>query len=165
MQLGWKGTVVVMLKTQIGLGVLTVPQVFETLGLIPGAICVVVVGSMITWSNYIVGAFKLRHPNVYGIEDIGRIFLGRFGYEFFGWLFAVCKLTCFVRVCVLIVINARRLGFHCERVIYRFCYWPECIDVSRCMYCHLRCYISTRRVRLRHYPDARAHLLACVGWN
>ncbi|KAL4787720.1 transmembrane amino acid transporter protein-domain-containing protein [Aspergillus varians] len=87
--LGWKGTVVLMLKTQIGLGILTIPQVFETIGLIPGVICVFVVASMITWANYIVGVFKMRHPGVYGIEDVGRIFLGRFGYEFFGWLFAI----------------------------------------------------------------------------
>ena len=79
-----------MLKTQIGLGALTVPQVFEVLGLIPGAICVLVVAGMITWANYIVGTFKLRHRGVYGIEDVGRIFLGKFGYEFFGWLFALC---------------------------------------------------------------------------
>ncbi|KAM0548830.1 hypothetical protein ACHAPJ_009686 [Fusarium lateritium] len=89
--LGWKGSIVVMLKTQIGLGILSIPKVFEVLGLIPGTICVIVVASMITWSNCIIGSFKLRHPDVYGIEDVGRIFLGRFGYEFFGWLFAICE--------------------------------------------------------------------------
>lgn len=83
-----------MLKTQIGLGVLAIPQVFETLGLIPGVLCVVLIGSMITWSNYIVGVFKLRHPDVYGIEDVGKLFLGQFGYEFFGWLFSICKCNC-----------------------------------------------------------------------
>ncbi|KAH0429608.1 amino acid transporter [Colletotrichum camelliae] len=87
--LGWKGSIVVMLKTQIGLGVLTIPKVFAVLGLIPGIICVIVVASMITWANYVVGAFKLRHPNVYGIEDVGRMLMGKFGYEFFGWLFAI----------------------------------------------------------------------------
>jgi amino acid permease len=80
-----------MLKTQIGLGVLAIPSVFETLGLITGVICVLVIGSMITWSNYMVGVYKMRHPNVYGIEDVGRNLLGRFGYEFFGWLFVICK--------------------------------------------------------------------------
>ncbi|KAF4876323.1 N amino acid transport system protein [Colletotrichum siamense] len=87
--LGWKGSIVVMLKTQIGLGVLTIPKVFAVLGLIPGTICVIVVATMITWANYVVGAFKLRHPTVYGIEDVGRMFMGKFGYEFFGWLFAI----------------------------------------------------------------------------
>lgn len=82
-----------MLKTQIGLGVLTVPETFSVLGLIPGTICVVLVAAMITWSNYIIGDFKLRYPDVYGIEDVGRIFLGRFGYECFGIMFAICELT------------------------------------------------------------------------
>ncbi|KAF2993415.1 hypothetical protein E8E14_001373 [Neopestalotiopsis sp. 37M] len=87
--LGFKGAVVLMLKTQIGLGVLTVPETFSVLGLIPGTICVVLVAAMITWSNYIIGDFKLRYPDVYGIEDVGRIFLGRFGYECFGIMFAI----------------------------------------------------------------------------
>lgn len=55
-----------MLKTQIGLGVLTIPQTFSVLGLLPGIICVVLIAAMITWSNYIIGIFKLRYPNVYG---------------------------------------------------------------------------------------------------
>ncbi|KAF4989517.1 hypothetical protein FDECE_14683 [Fusarium decemcellulare] len=77
----------------IGLGILTIPKVFQVLGLIPGSICVIVIASMITWSNCIIGSFKLRHPSVYGIEDVGRIFLGRFGYEFFGWLFAILMVV------------------------------------------------------------------------
>ncbi|KAJ3538592.1 hypothetical protein NM208_g5836 [Fusarium decemcellulare] len=91
--LGWKGSIVVMLKTQIGLGILTIPKAFQVLGLILGTICVIVIASMITWSNCIIGSFKLRHPSVYGIEDVGRIFLGRFGYEFFGWLFAISSAS------------------------------------------------------------------------
>ena len=83
-----------MLKTQIGLGVLTIPQTFSVLGLIPGIICVVLIAAMITWSNYIIGVFKLRYPNVYGIEDVGRMFMGNFGYEFFGVMFAICKSKC-----------------------------------------------------------------------
>ncbi|ETS74135.1 hypothetical protein PFICI_14001 [Pestalotiopsis fici W106-1] len=91
--LGWKGTVVLMLKTQIGLGVLTIPQTFSVLGLIPGTICVVLIAAMITWSNYVIGIFKLRYPNVYGIEDIGQMFMGKFGYEFLGIMFAIYWIT------------------------------------------------------------------------
>ncbi|KAL9093944.1 MAG: hypothetical protein Q9165_003867 [Trypethelium subeluteriae] len=87
---GWKGTTVLMLKTQIGLGVLSIPQVFDSLGLIPGIICLLVVGVMTTWSDYIVGRFKLRHADVYGIDDVGRKLFGRIGYEIFGITFALC---------------------------------------------------------------------------
>jgi len=86
---GWKGTCVLMLKTQIGLGVLSIPQVFDSLGLIPGVICLLVISAMTMWSNYIVGVFKLRHPDVYGIDDVGRKLFGRIGYELFGIIFAL----------------------------------------------------------------------------
>ncbi|KAH7397463.1 transmembrane amino acid transporter protein-domain-containing protein [Pyrenochaeta sp. MPI-SDFR-AT-0127] len=86
---GWKGTTVLMLKTQIGLGVLSIPQVFHSLGLIPGVICLLIIATMTSWSNYIVGVFKLRHPDVYGIDDVGRKLFGRVGYEFFGITFAL----------------------------------------------------------------------------
>jgi amino acid permease len=80
-----------MLKTQIGLGVLSIPQVFHTLGLIPGVICLLIIAAMTSWSSWIVGVFKLRHPDVYGIDDAGRKLFGRFGHEFFGITFALCK--------------------------------------------------------------------------
>lgn len=86
---GWKGTAVLMLKTQIGLGVLSIPQVFHTLGLVPGLICLLVIAAMTSWSNWVVGVFKLRHPDVYGIDDVGRKLFGRVGYEFFGITFAL----------------------------------------------------------------------------
>ncbi|KAI9652630.1 MAG: hypothetical protein M1821_008349 [Bathelium mastoideum] len=86
---GWKGTAVLMLKTQIGLGVLSIPQTFDTLGLIPGVICLLIVAIMTSWSDYIVGRFKLRHADVYGIDDVGRKLFGRIGYEVFGITFAL----------------------------------------------------------------------------
>lgn len=80
-----------MLKTQIGLGVLSIPAVFHSLGLIPGVIALLVIAAMTSWSNYIVGVFKMAHPDVYGIDDVGRKLFGRAGYEFFGLTFALCK--------------------------------------------------------------------------
>ncbi|KAJ4323870.1 hypothetical protein N0V94_001654 [Neodidymelliopsis sp. IMI 364377] len=86
---GWKGTAVLMLKTQIGLGVLSIPAVFHSLGLIPGVIVILIIAVMTSWSSYIVGVFKLRHPDVYGIDDVGRKLFGRIGYEVFGVTFAL----------------------------------------------------------------------------
>ncbi|KAI9926583.1 hypothetical protein MW887_004351 [Aspergillus wentii] len=90
---GWMGTTALMLKTQIGLGVLSIPKVFDTLGIIPGIILLLVIAGMTTWSNWMVGVFKLRHPSVYGIDDVGKMLFGRFGFELFGaaytlyWIF------------------------------------------------------------------------------
>ncbi|KAI9369816.1 transmembrane amino acid transporter protein-domain-containing protein [Aspergillus egyptiacus] len=86
---GWKGTTVIMLKAQIGLGVLSIPQVFDTVGLIPGIIILLVISAMTAWSGWLVGVFKMRHPEVYGIDDIGRMLFGRVGYEVLGAMYAL----------------------------------------------------------------------------
>ena len=79
-----------MMKTQIGLGVLSIPAAFDTLGLIPGIIALIVIGLITLWSGYIVGAFKRRHPETYGIEDVGQKLFGRAGREVLGLAFALC---------------------------------------------------------------------------
>jgi amino acid permease len=81
-----------MMKTQIGLGVLSIPAVFDTLGLIPGVICLLVIAVITTWSDYIVGVFKLRHRAVYGIDDAGGLIFGRPGREVLG--IAFCLFEC-----------------------------------------------------------------------
>ncbi|KAJ0337241.1 hypothetical protein COL922a_006964, partial [Colletotrichum nupharicola] len=73
---GWYGTSCLMMKTQIGLGVLSFPAVFDTLGLIPGAIVLCTVAGITTWSNYIVGVFKVNHRSVYGVDDAGQLMFG-----------------------------------------------------------------------------------------
>ncbi|KAK9850480.1 hypothetical protein MYU51_011919 [Penicillium brevicompactum] len=85
---GWLGTTALMMKTQIGLGVLSMPLVFATVGLVPGNILLVAMGCITTWSNYMVGVIKLRHPQVYGIDDVGRMLFGRIGFEVFGAAYA-----------------------------------------------------------------------------
>jgi amino acid permease len=80
-----------MMKTQFGLGVLSIPQVFDSLGLIPGIICVLVIASVTTWSNYVVGSFKLNHREVYSIDDAGGLMFGRIGREVLGFVVCICK--------------------------------------------------------------------------
>jgi hypothetical protein len=38
-----------------------------------------------------VGQFKLRHPEVYGIDDAGGIMGGRLGKEILYWGFNICE--------------------------------------------------------------------------
>ncbi|KAJ5347595.1 transmembrane amino acid transporter protein-domain-containing protein, partial [Penicillium brevicompactum] len=76
---GFVGTVVLMMKTQIGLGVLAVPTAFDTLGIVPGVICLSLVACIITWSNCVIGTFKLNHPEIYSIDDAGALIFGRIG--------------------------------------------------------------------------------------
>jgi amino acid permease len=80
-----------MVKTQVGLGVLSIPSTFDVLGIVPGVICLCSIAAITTWSNYMVGVFKLRHPEVYGIDDVGHLILGRLGREILGLGFCLCK--------------------------------------------------------------------------
>lgn len=80
-----------MIKTQIGLGVLSIPSVLDTLGMGPGLVVLIVIGGITTWSNYVIGTFKKNHPSVYGIDDVGQKLFGRAGKEFFAVVFVLCK--------------------------------------------------------------------------
>lgn len=81
---GWIASAVLMMKTQFGLGVLSIPSVFDTLGMIPGVICLVVMGIVTTWSGYAMGVFKLNHREVYGLDDAAGLMLGNIGRNFYG---------------------------------------------------------------------------------
>lgn len=93
LQVGWVAAIILLLKSQIGLGVLSVPSAFNTLGMAPGLILLVVIATITTWTGYVIGTFKLNHPEVYGIDDTGAIIFGRWGREFLAiafclyWLF------------------------------------------------------------------------------
>ncbi|GAB7328600.1 hypothetical protein MBLNU13_g00544t2 [Cladosporium sp. NU13] len=86
---GWLGTSVLMMKTQIGLGVLSIPLVFDTLGMIPGIIVLIAIAMITTWSDYIVGIFKINHPEVYGIDDVGKVIFGKPGQIVLGTAFVL----------------------------------------------------------------------------
>jgi amino acid permease len=93
---------VLMIKTQIGLGVLSIPSVLDTLGMGPGLVVVIAIGVITTWSNYVIGTFKKNHPSVYGIDDVGYKLFGRAGREFFYVVFVLCEYySMTVTTCVL----------------------------------------------------------------
>jgi amino acid permease len=85
----WWGSSIIMMKTQIGLGVLSIPAAFDALGLIPGILSLLAIGGITLWSGYMVGTFKMRHPETYGIEDVGQKLFGRAGREVLGLAFAL----------------------------------------------------------------------------
>ncbi|KAJ5464858.1 uncharacterized protein N7458_000544 [Penicillium daleae] len=82
--LGWMGTSILMMKTQIGLGVLSIPSAFDALGLVPGVICLIIIAVTMSWSGYMVGVFKLNHREVYGIDDATGLIFGPIGREILG---------------------------------------------------------------------------------
>lgn len=80
-----------MMKTQIGLGVLSIPVAFNSLGVIPGVIVLCLIAGITTWSDFIIGTFKLRHREVYGIDDVGELLFGKAGRIVLGTAFCLCK--------------------------------------------------------------------------
>lgn len=102
---GWMGTVVLLFKSQVGLGVLGIPAALDHLGLVPGVIIILLVAVMTTWAAWMVGQFKANHPGVYGIDDAGRIIAGKVGREFFFWAF------------ILRESQSDALGQHCKELI------------------------------------------------
>ncbi|RAH56725.1 hypothetical protein BO85DRAFT_469414 [Aspergillus piperis CBS 112811] len=76
---GFIGTVILMMKTQIGLGVLAIPSALDVLGMVPGIICLFIIYCITTWSGYIVGTFKINHRDVYSIDDAGALMFGSVG--------------------------------------------------------------------------------------
>ncbi|WWC88616.1 uncharacterized protein L201_003529 [Kwoniella dendrophila CBS 6074] len=91
---GWLGTTVLLIKSQIGVGVLSVPSVLSVLGIVPGIICLWIISGIICYSDYVLGQFKRRHPEVYGIDDVGYLlFRGKIGRDVIAvmyWLFMTC---------------------------------------------------------------------------
>lgn len=85
------GSAVLMMKSQIGIGVLSIPVAFDALGIVPGVICLLAIGGITTWSDYIIGVFKLRHPEVYGIDDVGHLLFGKTGRIVLGAAFCLCE--------------------------------------------------------------------------
>ncbi|CAH0046100.1 unnamed protein product [Clonostachys solani] len=79
--LGWIATVALMAKTQIGLGVLSIPDTFDKLGIVPGVLCLIAVSASTTWSGYMVGSFKRNHPDVYSLDEAGFKMFGAVGRE------------------------------------------------------------------------------------
>jgi len=72
---------IIMIKTMMGLGVLSIPAVFDTLGLIPGIICLLAVAAISTWAAVQIQHFKINHPGIYGVDDAGEMMVGRIGKE------------------------------------------------------------------------------------
>ncbi|CAK1368228.1 N amino acid transport system protein [Cercospora beticola] len=109
---GWIGTIILMMKTQIGLGVLGIPSALHSLGMVPGVIILLIIGVMTTWTGYMVGQFKLRHPEVYGIDEAGKIMGGKIGREILYWGFNVYFIFLAASAMIGISIGLNSLSSH-----------------------------------------------------
>jgi amino acid permease len=70
-----------MLAENVSLGVLALPQALAVLGLLPGVLCICLLGITATYTGYLIGEFKLAHPSVQSYADCGFMIAGPLGRE------------------------------------------------------------------------------------
>ncbi|WOO80067.1 N amino acid transport system protein [Vanrija pseudolonga] len=88
------GAFALLTKANIGLGVLSIPFVFQVLGIVPGIICILILQTMMGYAATIVGSFKLNHPEVYDLADAGYVFGGRWVREIlYVFFFMFCVIA------------------------------------------------------------------------
>lgn len=80
----WWQVSAVMIAETISLGILSLPSVLSTVGMVPGVILIAGLGILATYTGYVLGQFKMAYPHVHNMADAGEVLLGRFGREFFG---------------------------------------------------------------------------------
>lgn len=60
-----------MLAENVSLGILALPQALAILGIVPGMLCICLLGIVATYTGYLIGEFKLAHPSVQLHADCG----------------------------------------------------------------------------------------------
>ncbi|CAF9914605.1 hypothetical protein IMSHALPRED_001958 [Imshaugia aleurites] len=82
--MAWWQAGMIMIAETISLGVLSLPSVLASIGLVPGVILIIGLGIIATYTGYVIGQFKLAHPRVHNMADAGEVMAGRIGREIFG---------------------------------------------------------------------------------
>ena len=82
--LEWWQAGMIMIAETISLGILSLPSVLATIGLVPGVILIAGLGVIATYTGYVLGQFKLAYPHVHNMADAGEVLLGPVGRELFG---------------------------------------------------------------------------------
>ncbi|TIB67123.1 hypothetical protein E3Q22_01552 [Wallemia mellicola] len=75
--LHWPMAAIVMTKIQFGLGILSVPAAFASLGAVPGVIILLVMAVLTTWGSIITYEFRNNHKSTHSVPDIAMIMGGR----------------------------------------------------------------------------------------
>jgi len=91
----WLNAGVLMVAETISLGILSLPAAIAKLGLIPGILCISILGFLATYSGYVIGQWKLKYPKTLSFADVGE----QLGGKWLGRFFGVAAVLSFVFVC------------------------------------------------------------------
>ncbi|KFA71829.1 hypothetical protein S40288_07941 [Stachybotrys chartarum IBT 40288] len=88
--LHWLQGGVVLIAETVSLGILSLPSVVATLGLVPGIVLILFTSVLSTFSGLMLADFHRKHPHVQNFGDaleiVGKpLGLGKVFQEFFGW--------------------------------------------------------------------------------
>lgn len=147
------------MKSQVGLGILSIPTAFNALGMVPGVLVLCGIAGLTTWSDYVIGRFKLNHREVYSIDDAAALMFGPIGRWFLAVVFCLCRHP---DTPTLTPTDLQRL-YLCECFRNpRDIYWLECRVDTWSMHGDLCCHCGHPRVRYRECTDPRPNYLACM---
>ncbi|KKY13749.1 putative amino acid transporter [Phaeomoniella chlamydospora] len=71
--LEWWQAGMIMIAETISLGILSLPSVLASVGMIAGIILIAGLGVIATYSGYVIGQFKIAYPWVHSMADAGEI--------------------------------------------------------------------------------------------
>ncbi|TIC07978.1 hypothetical protein E3Q14_04095 [Wallemia mellicola] len=86
---GWVQAIPLILKVQIGLGVLSIASTLTSLGYALGTVVLVFIGFLTTYSNVIISNYVQEHPEIDTVSDIGYSLFKRPGKEIFEVAFCI----------------------------------------------------------------------------
>ena len=91
----WLNAGVLMVAETISLGILSLPAAIAKLGLVPGILCISILGFLATYSGYVIGQWKLKYPKTLSFADVGHQLGGK-------WLgrFSAPRRCCRLCLCV-----------------------------------------------------------------
>jgi len=78
-----------MFKILFSVGVLSIPSVFSYIGAVPGTLLIIGFGALNTYSAFLLGAFRLRHAGIHGMQDMAYVVGGKWYRELVGILFII----------------------------------------------------------------------------
>ncbi|PNP74513.1 hypothetical protein FNYG_12136 [Fusarium nygamai] len=88
----WQRATIIFLKIQFAMSILSVPGAFATLGAVGGGLSLVGWHTLNTYTAYILGEFRNRHPECHTLADMcGRLW-GRIGKELVGLQILVAQV-------------------------------------------------------------------------
>lgn len=73
-----------MVTETISLGILSLPKAVASLGLAPAIVILIGLGLLSSYTGYVIGRFKLKHPYISNMADAGEALWGPFGREIVG---------------------------------------------------------------------------------